>query len=91
MGAKAASILICKGNQDVRITVNIGNGLGGSPVCIEFAVVCMFSGIARYRGHMWEIGVSADGGHHRIDDKVPALSEKVQDDDVSWSGCVRRS
>ena len=82
VGAEAISILYRERNQDVLMSVDNTDGLSGSLVNVELAVLRLLSGIARYRGHMWGGNVSIDGTNYRIDDNVSTLGKQIQDDHV---------
>jgi hypothetical protein len=76
VGTMAASIYNNERNQDVRASVNCGDGLMGSPIGIELTILRMLSGVARDCSHLWESGVPVDSGNHRINNQVHDLNKK---------------
>jgi hypothetical protein len=77
VGSKAVTIFNRERNQDVRASVNYGDGLVGSPIGIKLAILRMLSNVARDGSHMWEGSVPVDCGTHRIKNQVHALNEKI--------------
>ena len=88
MGAEAASILHREGDQDVRTSMDSGDGLSGSAVGLQLFVFGLFCCIAGGRCRMLEDGVAVDNCYHCIHHQVAPLREEVKDNHVSMPGRV---
>ncbi len=91
MRVKAASIFQRKGDEDVRASMDPGDGLRGCAVRQELPVLNLFSSVAGDGGCVCEDRITVYRSHHCINDEVAALRKKVQDDHITRSRGVRNS
>ncbi len=84
MGSETSAVLRNERDGDMGAAMDSRVGMCRDAVRVEFVVFGQLSCIPRNISNPRQDGVAICGRHNRVENKVSAVGEEVQDHDVAW-------